>query len=221
VRKSPVEKHFDMVAKNYDYGKSRYSYYYGSLKKLLGSIIPKGKKVFEVGCGTGELLVSLKPKQGFGMDISIEMVNIAKAKHSKETEIHFSTKWPEGKFDNIFMCDVIEHLEDPKETFKKIQKIMDKKTIFVCTMANPIWEPVLMIAEKIGLKMKEGPHRRAKIKEYGLWIKESGMKIIDHDYKLLMPVKIPLVTKFINRYIERYLKRFAFIEYFVAKLDCK
>ncbi len=48
-----VEQHFDRVAKNYDYGKRKYSYYYESLKKLLGELIPKNKKVFEVGCGTG------------------------------------------------------------------------------------------------------------------------------------------------------------------------
>jgi hypothetical protein len=94
---------------------------------------------------------------------------------------------------------------------------MGGKTVFICTMANPIWEPALMVAEKLGLKMPEGPHRRAGIKECRLWIKESGMKMLKHDYKLLIPIKIPVITNFANKYLEKYLKHLAFIEYFVAK----
>jgi phosphoenolpyruvate synthase/pyruvate phosphate dikinase len=85
-------------------------------------------------------------------------------------------------------------------------------------MANPVWEPVLMLAEKLGLKMPEGQHHRPKIKEYRLWIEETGMKITKHDYTLLVPVKIPLITNFANEYLEKYFKRFSFIEYFVAKV---
>jgi ubiquinone/menaquinone biosynthesis C-methylase UbiE len=217
MKKSPVEKHFDVVAKNYDYGKSKYSYYYENLKKLLGSIIPKGKKVFEVGCGTGDLLNHLQPKYGYGFDISDNMIEISKIKYQKPKNLHFSTSWPSEKFDYIFMSDVIEHLDNPRETFRKISKLMGKDTVFVNTMANPIWEPLLIIWEKLGLKMPEGPHSRVKIQELRIMMEESGIRVMKHDYKLLIPVKIPLVTKFANRYIERYLKRFAFIEYFVAE----
>ena len=214
--KTASEIHFDKIAMGYDSGKRKYSYYYESLKKLLGSLIPQSKSVYEVGCGTGDLLVSLKPKKGYGMDVSGEMVKIAQGKHSKESQIYFSTKWPKGTFDYIFMSDVIEHLENPIATFEKIRDLMDRKTVFICTMANPIWEPVLMIWEKLGLKMLEGPHVRLTTDNLKLIINNSKLRLIKHDYKLLMPIEIPLLTNFVNKYLEKYFKKLAFIEYIIA-----
>ena len=214
--KTLSEIHFDKIAGQYDYYKSKNSFYYTNLKRLLSNLIPRDKKVFEVGCGTGDLLNHLQPKRGYGFDISREMVLISSSKFLNSKYLTFSTEWPKEKFDYIFMSDVIEHLENPKDTFKKISILMNKDTIFICTMANPVWEPVLMVAEKLGLKMPEGPHKRVAYEDLRIMIQNLGMRITKHDYKLLIPVEIPLFTKFANRYLEKYFKKLAFIEYFAA-----
>jgi ubiquinone/menaquinone biosynthesis C-methylase UbiE len=216
MKKSLVEKHFDKIAVDYDYYKKRHPFYYENLKSLLGNLIPRNKKVLEIGCGTGDLLISLKPKYGYGQDISGEMIRIAEIKHSKESHIHFSTKWPKEKFDYIFMSDVIEHLEKPKEIFRNISKLMDKNTIFINTMANPDWEPILLLAEKLKLKMPEGKHKRIRYYDLRILTEKAGLKIIKADYRLLMPVNIPFIANLVNKYLEKYFKKLAFIEYFVA-----
>lgn len=222
MTKTKVEKHFDKVAESYDFYKKKNSFYYDNLKKLLRSLIPPKSDVFEFGCGTGELLASLNPKNGYGFDISKEMIKLAKFKHKPNKNLIFSTELPSTinhqslVFDYIFMSDVIEHLENPAETFKEISKLMDKNTKYIITMANPIWEPFLMLAEKLRLKMPEGPHKRIKYRDLRSEIEKKGLRIIKHDYTLLIPVKIPLITKFVNKYFEKPLKRLAFIEYLVV-----
>ena len=211
---SKVNRHFNKIAKRYDFFKSKNSFYYSNLKDLLTSLIPKGKKVLEFGCGTGDLIAYLHPNPGVGYDPSVEMIKIARNKHSN---IKFTTKIFNDKFDYIFMSDVVEHLKDPEKEFKKISKLMHKDTLFINTMANPIWEPLLMLWEKLGLKMPEGPHHRFKIYDLRIMIKKTGMRIIKHDYKLLVPVYIPIITNLFNKYLEKYFKKYAFIEYFVAK----
>jgi hypothetical protein len=114
------------------------------------------------------------------------------------------------------MSDVVEHLENPEKTFSKISKLMAKNTVFINTMANSIWEPLLMFWEQMGWKMQEGIHKRISYSEINKILKKQGLKTANHDYRLLLPIKIPFVTNFVNRYLERYLRNLAFIEYFVA-----
>jgi ubiquinone/menaquinone biosynthesis C-methylase UbiE len=214
--KTKVEKHFDKVAVDYDYYKKKNSFYYINLKKLLSKLIRKNMKVFEIGCGTGDVLLSLNPRVGYGFDISSRMVSIAKSKHKFKKNIKFSTVWPTESFDFIFMTDVIEHLENPASMFADISKTMNKKTILINTMANPFWEPVLLMAEKLGLKMPEGPHKRITFNELNNIALKSGLKIVKHDHTLLMPIYLPFATNLINKYLGKIFKSLGFIEYIVA-----
>ncbi len=167
-------------------------------------------------------MASLDPRYGYGTDISGQMIIISRLKYKDSKNLQFSTVWPKEKFDYIFMSDVIEHLEKPEETFRKISGLMDNGTILICTMANPIWEPLMIVWEKLGWKMKEGPHKRVAFNDLKLMIettlrdKNSKLRLVKHDFGLLIPVKIPVITDFANKYLEKYFKNLAFIEYFVA-----
>ena len=70
MKKTLVEKHFDKIAERYDGYTGKRDLHYSTLKKFLRSTIGLRKTVLEVGCGTGDLLFSLKPQNGYGMDIS-------------------------------------------------------------------------------------------------------------------------------------------------------
>lgn len=216
-----VKTHFDHIAHKYDAYKIKNKYYYTFLKSFLCSIIPADKKVLEIGCGTGDLLVHLKPKYGVGIDISSEMIKIAKVKHPLK-KLHFQATPIENfktreKFDYIYMSDVIEHLTDTKSSFKSIGKLVNKDTIFINTMVNPIWEAILMHAEKLGLKMPEGPHNRITYPEIMKLYEDNSMKVVKHSFNLLMPIYIPFVSNLINTYFEPHLKKLCFMEYFIAK----
>lgn len=216
---SQVQKHFDVIAADYDFYKQKNWFYYAHLKKLLTKLIPRNKNVLEIGCATGDLLASLKPRKGYGIDISSEMIRIAKSKQFSK-KLHFSTqsviKFKNKKLDYIFMSDVIEHLEGPQKMFNQIAQIMRPSTILVNTMINPLWEPVLMAAEKLGLKMPEGNHFRWSSSSIERMIKKAGLHLVGHDYTLLIPAPLPLIAKFANKYLEPFLKPLAFIEYFIV-----
>lgn len=178
-----IKRHFDKIANNYDLYKIRNSFYYDHLKKLLKTLILKNSTVLEIGCGTGDLISYLQPRIGYGMDVSSQMIQIAKSKHKLKKYLKFSTTWPSShsnRFDYIFMSDVIEHLENPKGIFLRISKLMGKNTTFINTMANPVWEPILMFWEKMGWKMPEGPHKRITFKELNNITLKSGLKIVRH-----------------------------------------
>lgn len=218
---SGVTRHFDSIAAEYDYWKGKNWYYYDGLKRLLRSKIPVSASVAEIGCGTGNLLASLDPLRGLGIDISPEMISIARKKHRAKTHIEFLAADIADislplEFESVFMVDVLEHLEDIDGFFGHLQRLMKPGSSLLITIANPFWEPVLLVAEKLGLKMPEGPHERlpltateAVFQRHGFCIKEKGSD-------LLCPVPIPLGNWFnrIPSYIP-FLKHLEFIRFWV------
>jgi ubiquinone/menaquinone biosynthesis C-methylase UbiE len=217
MNKKTVKKHFDSIADSYDSYTAKRILHYNSTKEIIKKYYQKGYKVLEVGCGTGDVINFLNPDIGWGQDISPKMVELAKKKYGKNNKLKFSTNWPKEKFDYIFMTDVVEHLDDRRKVFTKIGKLLRKDGLFVNTMMNPVWEPLEIIYTKLGLKMPEGPHQRVGFDKLKHEAERSGLKIIEHDYKLLMPVYVPFITGFLNKYLEKYLKKVNFIEFFVAE----
>ena len=68
--------HWNNVAKQNFGTWSKYHHTY--LEWLFQHIVAPGKHVLEIGCGAGELLNSVKPSKGAGVDFSERMVEKAK-----------------------------------------------------------------------------------------------------------------------------------------------
>ena len=51
-------------------------------------LVPPGQRVLELGCGSGDLLASLEPSHGVGVDLSPAMIDAARDRHDSE-RLHF------------------------------------------------------------------------------------------------------------------------------------
>jgi len=218
---TPVEKHFDEIAPQYDYFKEKNWYYYRNLKKLYRELIPKDKNVLEIGCGTGDLISLLETKKAFGIDISPKMIDIAREKHP---EIIFEAITIEAfqlntPLDYIFLADVIEHLEDIPSTVEALSKICSKDTRIIFTYANPLWEPILMLLEKLHMKMPEGPHYRIPFYKFKKILNTYDIETIERDWRLIFPAFIPYFSESINGFFYHIplIRRFGMLEYIILK----
>ncbi len=216
-----IKEHFEEVALKYDWYKERAWYYYDWLKKVCKTHIPlaQHKRILELGCGTGDVLAFLNPKYGLGIDISENMITIAKKKYRSHKNLKFMTGAGETlklneQFDVILMPDIIEHLADVRETFKRLYDIADKKTKIIVTMINPIWEPILMAGEKLGKKMPEGPHNRISYRELKKILRELGLQVVLRKFYVCMPVSIPFFSNPVNQIFNRLplIRRLGLIE---------
>ena len=75
--------HYDHQADCRDSYIARNGYYYRLLFNHYRTLIPQGKNVLEIGCGTGSLLAALQPKQGTGIDLSAKMIEKARQKYPR------------------------------------------------------------------------------------------------------------------------------------------
>jgi len=225
LKKESVEEHFDEIAHQYDYWKQKNSYYYSNIKALISRIIPPGGSVLEVGCGTGEILASMKPKRGVGIDISKKMIELASKKFPQHTFIHSPIENLEldEKFDYIIMVDVVDHVHDVMDVFHNLYHFCHPKTQVILTTINPWWDPILMFMEKIGAKMPEGPHNFIEKRNLTKMLELLNFSISYSSYMLLFPKKIPVLSFFANSIGTRTwgIKKFSAVQYMLIQSTVK
>jgi len=89
--------------------------------------LPKGAYCCEIGCGTGIFLSKLE-KRGLktvGIDTSEEAVKIASERFRSSELISVRTQAVDGlkgKFDAVFMFEVLEHIEDDREILERVSR---------------------------------------------------------------------------------------------------
>lgn len=154
-----VVQHFNALARRYDGYKRRTPFYHTAIVRSLRPWVSDRDTVLDYGCGTGDVLMRLQPRWGYGYDPSAAMIALAKRKHPSQP---FSTRLPRQRhsFSRIILVDVIEHAANRKHLFAQLATQLAPNGLVLLSYVDARWEPILMILEKLGLKMPEGPHAR-------------------------------------------------------------
>lgn len=116
------------------------STYYGNhAKKLYSSVVEKAnnfncKRVLDVGCGTGTVLSMLYKNENIslaGVDLSDEMLNIARQKLSETVELKIGDSeqlpWENNKFDTILCIDSFHHYPEPEKVLGEMARVLEPK----------------------------------------------------------------------------------------------
>jgi ubiquinone/menaquinone biosynthesis C-methylase UbiE len=87
------ERFFDGYASIVDTWHQRNRGYHRAVSSLAQFNVPADASVLEIGCGTGNLLAALRPRRGLGIDVSSEMVRLAKKKHPNLEFRHIAVEY--------------------------------------------------------------------------------------------------------------------------------
>jgi ubiquinone/menaquinone biosynthesis C-methylase UbiE len=108
------------------------------LENLLheGTTYKKDEVVLEAGCGVGaqtKILAQRNPKTSFtSIDISEQSLHQVKAMLDKENISNVNLQkdnimllsYPDAFFDHIFVCFVLEHLDDPVKALQELKRVL-------------------------------------------------------------------------------------------------
>lgn len=126
------------------------------MKCILDCLELTGKKrVFEIGCGEGQIMGIMHANgyQVSGIDIAEEAVEITKSNfHSigVDVNVKVGSIYDEHNFEYgkmILCCEVLEHLEDPEKALKNIVNATDGY-LLVSVPREPLWCMLNMIRGK-------------------------------------------------------------------------
>src|SRR3984893_19009277 len=73
--------HWNGVARSGQRSRPTGQSYHRRLEHVYRFLVPPGLRVLDLGCGEGDLLASLAPAEGVGVDFSPAMIEIARQRH--------------------------------------------------------------------------------------------------------------------------------------------
>lgn len=134
--------------------RKRNSYYYGWIEKIHKFIVRPGSRVLQIGCETGDLLASLKPSYGLGIDADKENIELAKKRFPN---IDFRAVDPHEfrtneKFDYIIICNSLGYWHDIQKVFENAMSAATEETRIIVTYYNYLWETVLRLSSFLSLR---------------------------------------------------------------------
>jgi SAM-dependent methyltransferase len=215
VSESSVGRHFDGIAPSYDRWKEKAYYYYGAVKASVAEIVPPRSRVLEVGCGTGDILASLQPADGVGVDISPAMVAAAAGKHPtlRFRVQNLMDAPPKDRFPYIVAVDVVEHVPDLDRCMATLAAMLCPGGRLIVITANPAWGPILEVAERLGMKMPEGEHTWRSHEDISLAAARARLLELSFTRSFLVPKAIPAL-KSLNevRWAKRLRERVGLVQ---------
>jgi ubiquinone/menaquinone biosynthesis C-methylase UbiE len=178
----------------------RNSFYHKLLERYFSFIIPEGKRVIEIGCGSGNLLNVVKPAYGLGIDFAPEVIGIARNKYP---HLHFKVDDIEElqvdeTFDYVIFSDLISCLLDAQKAMHNVRRLCHPQTRIVISQYNFLWEPVIKLLEFMHLKQKGPTSNWFSIKDTEGILHLEGFQTIRIEKKILLPVYIPLLHTLFN-----------------------
>lgn len=171
-KKSPKfvdsEPGYNLAASIYDKREAYLnSFEKGQALSLLGDIT--GKKILDVGAGTGRLSIPLQRKGGevIACDVSAEMLKVLARKNRHiETIVGEaeSLPFPDNSFDIVTAAFLIVHLKNPTRFFDEVYRVLKDGGLFLVTNVNQKDPPVVETKEG-SIVIESFYHRLEEIRE--------------------------------------------------------
>jgi glycosyltransferase involved in cell wall biosynthesis/ubiquinone/menaquinone biosynthesis C-methylase UbiE len=202
--KDRIRNHYDALAASRDSWYRRNHYYHDYVERSLRSLIRDGSTVLELGCGTGNLLAALRPSRALGLDLSSEIVRVARRNHPHlafEVGDAESFQIPNTTFDFVVASDLVGELEDIAAMLDRVREVSHEETLLILTFHNPAMEAALRGAQRAGWSM--APARQNWVGRLAMTnlLELADFRVERIAHGLLVPKQIPLIAPLANRYL--------------------
>ncbi len=136
----PLREEYAGLAKYYD---QRWATYLeASVSHLVSRLqASSNARVLDVGCGTGALLERLSASSSqerlVGVDLSVDMLEVARAKFRGEVELYEARAealpFERHEFDTVVSSSVFHYVQDPEQALKEFGRVLEPNGCLLLT----------------------------------------------------------------------------------------
>ncbi|MDR1885044.1 MAG: glycosyltransferase [Synergistaceae bacterium] len=197
------------------------AYYRERLAMTYRFCIPQGASVLDLGCGKGDLLASLEPSKGVGVDFAQGMIAEAKKRHP---DLEFLCRDVhcleiDGKFDYIVMSDLLNDVWDVQEVLTGVRELCHNETKLISNFFSHLWKGPLNLVRRLGLASPTLQQNWLTREDMANLFYLSGYEVFRSWPEFLLPFNIPLISGFSNACLARIwpFKLFDLTNFMIAR----
>ncbi len=213
------QAHWDAIAIKRDNWRGMGIWYHRRLEQVYRFIISSGQRVLEVGSGTGDVLATVQPARGVGIEFSSEVMKRSEKRHPELEFIHADAhdlSAVKGKFDAIILSDLINELWDVQQVLEQLKPFCTPRTRIVINYYSRLWEIPLSLTQLLNLATPTLAQNWLTHQDVTNMLYLAGFETIRSWHEVLWP--LPL-GGFFNKFLIRFwpFREFALANFLVAR----
>lgn len=200
---SALASFFDAFAREADTWRRRNATYHQLLERTIRFYVPRGQRVLEIGCGSGDLLAAVEPSTGVGVDVSSGMVELARSRHPDLTFVCCAGEELDlgETFDYIILSDLAPYVHDLQALFERVRAHSHTRTRVLVNSYSQLWRPLIHAAEALSLKPRKPIRNWVAMEDVVGLLRLSGFELVSRDRRILLPKRVPPLTTFLNGFV--------------------
>jgi len=211
------KEHWNNIACRMDTWRGWGGYYHRHLSRMYRFLVPPGQKILELGCAYGDLLASLEPSFGVGVDFSEEMLDRARERHpalnfcpadAHEMELVYQGEHP--CFDIIILSDLVNDLWDVQTVLEQVSRYCAPHTRIIINTYSKLWEYPLAFAERLDLAKPALGRNWMRVEDVNNLLYLTDFEVIRVWQEFILPLPLPLLGSFFNRFLVRFFPSYWF-----------
>ncbi|NDJ52070.1 MAG: class I SAM-dependent methyltransferase, partial [Chloroflexi bacterium] len=186
--------HWEQVAQAWGGRRSWGAFYHQRLRELFAFHVAPGRRVLELGCGQGDLLASLKPSFGLGVDFSPTIISLASQRHP---DLHFIVADAEdlplkSTFDVIILSDLVNDLWDVQTLLERLRPLCGPQTRILLNFYSRVWEIPIKIGQSLSVARPTLLQNWLTLPDMRNLLLLTGYEVIRNSPEIIFPLPIPL-----------------------------
>ncbi len=195
------QQYWDDFARSLERWQGIRGYYQRRLAEIYSFLIPPGMRVLELGCGQGDLLASLRPSYGVGVDFSAPMLDRATNRHPG---LHFVRQDAHAldlgeQFDFIICSDLVNDLWDVEQVFDAAARHSGSGTRLILNAYSRLWEGPRRLAELCGIAKPLLIQNWLTADDIGNLLYLADFEVIRAFSEIMWPLRTPGIDALCNR----------------------
>ncbi len=221
--KENIVDYYSRISTTWDHWQNKNRFYHNEVRDLINRLLLPGQKTLEFGSYTGDLLDSLKPSRGIGLNFSDPLTVAAKNKHPHlsffTTQIDQVPALPDFFPEAVVMKNMLDYSYDIANLMESLRPCLKDNSRVVITVSNPLWEPILSAATYFGFRVPDCPRNYITPADMENILALQGFDLIERGTAVAVVKNIPFFGSFLNAILAEMplFKHLGSLHYYVAR----